>query len=54
MIIHAARLSIANLFAAETRKVFWKVLGLTLLALIALWFALRSSFIALRILQALS
>ncbi|WFU08313.1 sulfate transporter family protein [Rhizobium sp. CB3090] len=46
MIIHAARLSIANLFAAETRKVFWKVLGLTLLALVALWFVLRSTFIA--------
>ncbi|AYG60548.1 sulfate transporter family protein [Rhizobium jaguaris] len=45
MIIHAARLSIANLFAAETRKVFWKVLGLTLLALVALWFALRSTFV---------
>lgn len=45
MIIHAARLSIANLFAAETRKVFWKVLGLTLLALIALWFALRGVFV---------
>ncbi|MBB3611003.1 sulfate transporter family protein [Rhizobium sp. BK602] len=46
MIFDAARLSIANLFAAETRKVFWKVLGLTLLALVALWFALRGTFIA--------
>ena len=46
MIIHAARLSIANLFAAETRKVFWKVLGLTLLALVVLWLVLRSTFIA--------
>ncbi|QND48370.1 sulfate transporter family protein [Rhizobium lusitanum] len=46
MIIDAARLSLANLFAAETRKVFWKVLGLTLLALLALWFALNSTFVA--------
>ncbi len=46
MIIDAARLSLANLFAAETRKVFWKVLGLTLLVLVALWFALRGTFIA--------
>jgi CysZ protein len=45
MIIHAARLSIANLFAAETRKVFWRVLGVTLLILIALWFALRGIFL---------
>ncbi|TXI02919.1 MAG: sulfate transporter family protein [Rhizobium sp.] len=44
MIILAARLSLANLFAAETRNVFWKVLGLTLLALVALWFALRGVF----------
>ncbi|CAN7417247.1 sulfate transporter family protein [Rhizobium rhizogenes] len=46
MIIDAARLSLANLFAAETRKVFWKVLGLTLLALVVLWFTLRGTFIA--------
>ena len=41
MIFDAARLSFANLFAPETRSVFWKVIGLTLLALVALWFALR-------------
>ncbi|MDE1993721.1 MAG: sulfate transporter family protein [Rhizobiaceae bacterium] len=46
MIIHAARLSIDNLFAAETRKVFCKVLGITVLALIALWFAVRGVFVA--------
>ncbi|NTI49835.1 sulfate transporter family protein [Agrobacterium rhizogenes] len=46
MIIDAARLSLANLFATETRKVFWKVLGLTLLALAVLWFALNSTFVA--------
>ncbi len=44
MILIAARLSLANLFAPETRRVFWKVLGLTLLALAVLWFALRGVF----------
>lgn len=46
MILDAARLSLANLFAPETRGVFWKVIGLTLLALVVLWFALRESFVA--------
>ena len=46
MILEAARLSITNLFAPETRSVFWKVLGLTVLALIGLWLALRSAFMA--------
>lgn len=45
MILDAARLSLANLFALETRSVFWKVLGLTVLVLIGLWFALRGLFI---------
>ncbi|OHV80594.1 sulfate transporter family protein [Ensifer sp. LCM 4579] len=45
MILDAARLAFANLFAAETRAVFWKVIGLTLLALVALWFALRELFV---------
>lgn len=45
MIFDAARLAFQNLFAAETRSVFWKVLGLTLLVLAALWFAIRSIFI---------
>lgn len=45
MILDAARLSLANLFAPETRSVFWKVLGLTLLALAALWFSLRELFV---------
>jgi CysZ protein len=44
MIFDAARLSFANLFAPETRSVFWKVLGLTLLALAGLWLALRELF----------
>ncbi|WP_421579217.1 sulfate transporter family protein [Shinella sp. M31] len=46
MILDAARLSLANLFAPETRGVFWKVLGLTLLALVVVWFGLRETFIA--------
>ena len=46
MILDAIRLSLANLFAPETRGVFWKVLGLTLLALVVVWFGLRESFIA--------
>lgn len=46
MVLDAARLALGNLFAPETRRVFWKVLGLTVLVLIVLWFALRESFIA--------
>ena len=45
LIFDAARRAFANLFASETRSVFWKVLGLTILVLIALWFAIRSVFI---------
>ncbi|MCA1370593.1 sulfate transporter family protein [Bradyrhizobium sp. BRP14] len=45
MILDAARLAFANLFAAETRTVFWKVIGLTLLALVALWFLIRELFV---------
>lgn len=46
MIFDAARLALHNLFAPETRSVFWKVLGLTILVLVALWLALRGAFIA--------
>lgn len=46
MILDAVRLALVNLFAPETRRVFWKVLGLTIFFLIVLWFALRESFIA--------
>ena len=46
MILDAARRSLANLFAPDTRGVFWKVLGLTALVLVVLWFALRESFLA--------
>jgi CysZ protein len=45
MILQSARLSLLNLFAPETRSAFWKVLGLTILVLIGLWFALRGIFI---------
>ena len=45
MIFHAARLSLANLFAPETRAAFWKTLGLTILALVLLWLGLRESFV---------
>lgn len=46
MIFQATRLSLINLFAAETRSVFWKVLGLTFLVLAGLWLALRSAFMS--------
>lgn len=45
MIFDAAALSFRNLFAPETRSVFWKVLGLTIVVLAALWLALREVFI---------
>lgn len=45
MVIEAARLALANLFARETRGVFWKVLGLTILALAVLWIVVRDVFI---------
>lgn len=45
MIFDAALASLNNLFAPETRAVFWKVLGLTLAALAGLWLALRETFI---------
>ncbi len=44
MILEAARLSLINLLAVETRTVFWKTLGLTILVLVGLWFALRTLF----------
>ncbi|MBB3946217.1 CysZ protein [Rhizobium skierniewicense] len=45
MIFSAARDAFGNLFASETRAVFWKSLGLTILVLVGLWFAIRSVFI---------
>src|SRR5690606_29850121 len=46
MILDAAGLALRNLFAPETRSVFWKVIGLTLLVLAGLWFVLRETFVA--------
>ena len=45
MIFDAARDAFRNLFAPETRSVFWKCLGLTILVLVGLWFAIRGIFI---------
>ena len=42
MILDAARAAAGNLFSPEFRSVFLKTLGLTLLALVALWFGLES------------
>ncbi len=44
MIIDAARAAFSRLFSAEFRSVFFKTLGLTLLALVALWFGLKELF----------
>ena len=44
MILDAARAAAANLFTAEFRAVFFKTLGLTLLALAGLWFGLKETF----------
>lgn len=44
MILDAARAAISRLFMPEFRKVFFKTLGLTLLALVALWFGLNELF----------
>lgn len=44
MIIEAARAGIGSLFDTEMRPVVFKTLGLTILALIALWFGLKDVF----------
>ncbi len=44
MILDAALASLRQLFTPEFRWVFLKTLGLTLLALVALWFGLREVF----------
>ena len=44
MILDAARAAAGNLFTAEFRSVFFKTLGLTLLALAGLWFGLKETF----------
>jgi CysZ protein len=42
VILDAARAAAGNLFSPEFRSVFLKTLGLTLLALVALWFGIES------------
>lgn len=44
MILDAARAAAGQLFTPEFRAVFFKTLGLTVLALIALWFGIRELF----------
>lgn len=44
MILDAARAAASQLFSQEFRSVFFKTLGLTLLALVALWFGLKELF----------
>lgn len=44
MILDAARAAASQLFTAEFRSVFLKTLGLTILALVALWFGIRELF----------
>lgn len=44
MILDAARAAASQLFSQEFRSVFLKTLGLTLLALVALWFGLEQLF----------
>jgi CysZ protein len=44
MIYTAASKALRSLAAPAMRRVFWKTLGLTILALIAMWFAISSSF----------
>ena len=55
MILDAARAAAGQLFSQEFRSVFFKTLGLTLLALAALWFGLKEVFdwLALPFLDAL-
>lgn len=45
MIYSTAIRTFGDLFAAPIRGVFWKVIGLTLLFLVALWFILRLLFL---------
>ena len=45
MIFDTATRAFGDLFSAPIRGVFWKVIGLTLLFLVALWYALRLLFL---------
>jgi CysZ protein len=46
MLLNSASRALADVFSPAIRSVFWKVLGLALLALAALWFVLRAIFSA--------
>jgi len=46
MITDAAMRALGQIFSPSIRSVFWKVIGLTLLALAALWLAVREAFFA--------
>lgn len=45
MILATATRAFGDLFSAPIRSVFWKVVGLTLLFLVALWYVLRLLFL---------
>lgn len=45
MIFETATRAFGDLFSAPVRGVFWKVIGLTLLFLVALWYVLRLLFL---------
>jgi len=45
MIVEAARLAGRNLLAPETRSLLWRILGVTIVLLAALWVLLRELFI---------
>jgi CysZ protein len=45
MILNSATRALADLFSPAIRSVLWKVLGLTLLALAAVWLAAREAFL---------
>jgi CysZ protein len=45
MIFDTAIRAFGDVFSAPIRSVFWKVIGLTLLFLVALWYALRLMFL---------
>lgn len=44
MVLDAARLAARDVFAAENRAVLWKMLGITVLLLIGVWFGLQGLF----------
>ncbi|MBL0370512.1 sulfate transporter family protein [Rhizobium sp. KVB221] len=46
MILTSASRAAAGIFSPEIRGVFWKVLGLTVLALAALWLSIRQAFVS--------